>query len=206
MRASNLFAAVTALFLASAIPVMAQDKATREREALNRAQKTVAKLQQENSAINREKGELSTKLETATKDLEGAKGDAMRNRQRAAASDKELSAMREERDVLRQKLESVEKQLLLSGGQLREAQQSRQKLEAEHNALNARSKQEVQALNSCNAANDKLYVLSRDLMKQYEKAALDKADPVFGLRMVQIETQVQDYRDRADAARLPRPR
>jgi len=206
MRASDRLLMIAAGLLVAALPVQAQDKATREREALNRAQKAVAKLQQENSAINREKSELAAKLETTAKDLDGVKGDAVRNRQRATASEKELVALREEREAMKQKLDGSEKQLALLGGQLQEGQQNRQKLEADHNALTARLKQEVQALNSCNAANDKLYVLSRDLMNQYEKAALDKADPVFGLRMVEIETQVQAYRDRADAARLPRPR
>lgn len=204
MRASDRLLMIVAGLLVAALPVQAQDKATREREALNRAQKTVAKLQQENSAINREKGELAAKLDTATKDLDGVKGDAARNRQRAAASEKEMGVLRDERDALKQKLDVSEKQLTLQGSQLQEGQQNRQQLEADRNAVSARLKQETQALNSCNAANDKLYVLSRDLMKQYEKAAMERADPIFGLRMVEIETQVQGYRDRAEESRLPR--
>lgn len=204
---SGLAAALAALLIAG--PAAAQDKAAREREALIRAQRAVAKLQQENAVLNREKGELAAKLETAGKELGSLKSlrnEAARARARAAATEKELGPLREERDALRQKLEAAEKLHAQTNLQCRQAQQTaqqtQQRLEGERAATDARLKQQTQALQACAAANDKLYTLSRELMQQYEKAAREGADPVFGLRLVEIENQAQSYRDRADESKL----
>lgn len=207
MRGSKIFACITAACLGAAVlPAMAQDKATREREALVRAQRAVAKLQQENAALNREKGELAAKLETATREQAGLKGEAVRARGRAAATEKELGPLREERDALKRKLEVTEAQLAQTAGQYKQAQLSQQRTEVERSAVQVRLKQETQSLLMCSAANEKLHALTRDLAQRYEQAAVDRADPVFGLRRVEIENEMQAYRDRIDGAKLPAAR
>ncbi len=207
MRASDL---ATALVLAALLMpggAVAQDKAAREREALIRAQRAVAKLQQENAALGRERGEIAAKLETASKELADIKGEAGRARGRAATAEKELGPLREERDALKLKLETAEKNLAQNTQQCSEerqsAQQTQQRLEGERGVLDARLKQQMAALQTCAAANDKLYALSRDLLRKYEAAAAERSDPIFGLGMVGIENQMQEYRDRADEAKLP---
>lgn len=208
MRASDIAAALmlAAVLMFSGFAV-AQDKAAREREALVRAQRAVAKLQQENAALGRERGEIAARLETAAKELADVKGDAVRARGRAAATEKELGPLREERDALKQKLEAAEKQLAQTVLQCSEArqsaQQTQQRLEGEGAALDARLKQQTTAQQTCAAANDKLYALTRELSQQYERAARERAEPIFGLRLVEIENQMQDYRDRADESKLP---
>jgi len=186
---------------------LAQDKASREREALVRSQRAVAKLQQENAALSRERGEIAAKLETATKELEELRGQAARARGRAAATEKELLPLREERDALKQKLEAAEKlqaeTVAQCGAAKQAAEQSRRRLESEGSALGARLRQETQSLQACSAANDRLYALGRELMRAYEAAARERVDPVFGLRMVEIENAIEGYRDRADESRLP---
>jgi len=208
MRDSDL---ASTLLLAALLLVpgwaQAQDKASREREALVRSQRAVAKLQQENSALSRERGEIAAKLETAMKELEELKGQAVRARGRAAATEKELLPLREERDALKQKLEAAEKlqaETVAQCGEAKQAgEQARRRLESEATALGARLRQETQALQACSDANGKLYALGRELMRVYEAAARERADPVFGLRMVEIENAIEGYRDRADEARLP---
>jgi len=208
MRASKIVVPVLfgALLLAMWFPVAAQDKSAKDRDSLNRLQRTVAKLQQENAALVREKGELAAKLASNEKELEGIKGDAVRSRQRAAAGEKEHGVLKQELVVLKQKLDVSEKQSSQLGVELKEGHLARQRIEADRDAIGVRFKRETAALNACVAANDKLYVLSRELMKEYEKAAIDRVDPVFGLRMVEIESNAQLYRDRADESRIPRER
>ncbi len=204
MRVSKIFACLTAACLGVAVlPAMAQDKASREREALVRAQRAVAKMQQENAALSREKGELAAKLETVNSEQAGLKGEAARARGRAAATEKELGPLREERDALKQKLEASEAQLAQTAGQYKEAQLTQQRIEAERSAVQARLKQETQSLLMCSATNEKLHALTRDLAQRYEQAAVDRVDPVFGLRRVEIENEMQGYRDRIDEAKLP---
>ena len=125
--------------------------------------------------------------------------------QMPGAGEAELLEALRRRPAVKRKLEEAEKQLVASGERLKNLDLLQQKTDSERLATGARLKQESDALQICTAANDKLYVLVRDVSRQYEKSAREQADPVFGLRVVEIENQMELYRDRADEGRLRRP-
>ncbi len=193
------------LLLVVAVPALAQDKAGKDREALVRMQRALSKAQQDNATLSREKAELSAKLEVVQKTADAAKTDMTRVRQRTTVVEGDLRVLKDEHEGLKRKLEETEKQLVSTGERLKNLDLLQKKTDSERLATGARLKQESGALQICTAANDKLYVLVRDVSRQYEKSAREQADPVFGLRLVEIENQMELYRDRADEGRLRRP-
>jgi chromosome segregation ATPase len=205
MSASDMLRFFAIIILTVTVPAFAQDKAGKEREALVRMQRALSKAQQDNSALSREKAELSAKLEVVQKTADAAKSDMTRVRQRTTVAEGDLRVLKEEHEGLKRKLEEAEKQLVASGERLKNLDLLQQKTDSERVATGARLKQESGALQICTAANDKLYVLVRDVSRQYERSAREQADPVFGLRLVEIENQLELYRDRADEGRLRRP-
>lgn len=205
MFAFDMSRVFAVLMLIAVVPAFAQDKAAKDREALVRMQRSLAKAQQDISALNREKSELSTKLEAAQKSADTAKADVTRIRQRTTVAEKDLRELKVGHEALQRKLEDTEKQLLVAGERFKELDLLQKKTEGERISTGARLKQESAALQICNAANEKLYGLVREVSRQYEKTAREQADPVFGLRMVEIENQLELYRDRADEGRLRRP-
>ena len=205
MFASDMLRFFVILMLVFAVPALAQDKAGKDREALVRMQRALSKAQQDNATLSREKAELSAKLEVVQKTADAAKTDMTRVRQRTTVAEGDLRVLKDEHEGLKRKLDEAEKQLVAAGERLKNLDLLQQKTDSERLATGARLKQESGALQICTAANDKLYILVRDVSRQYEKSAREQADPVFGLRLVEIENQMELYRDRADEGRLRRP-
>ena len=205
MFASDMLRFFVILMLVFAVPALAQDKAGKDREALVRMQRALSKAQQDNATLSREKAELSAKLEVVQKTADAAKTDMTRVRQRTTVAEGDLRVLKDEHEGLKHKLDEAEKQLVAAGERLKNLDLLQQKTDSERLATGARLKQESGALQICTAANDKLYILVRDVSRQYEKSAREQADPVFGLRLVEIENQMELYRDRADEGRLRRP-
>jgi chromosome segregation ATPase len=208
-------ALAAAMLLAAPTAGVAQDKAAREAQA--RAQRAINKLQQEKSALAREKDEQAAKLDAAGKEQSGLKAEASRARQRAAALDKELAALRKEHDEFKQRYDALSAQLAQNTTQCGEAQraaqqsaqqaaeQTQKRYEAERSTSAALLRQERLTLQSCVAVNRKLHDLARDLARRYEKQARGAADPVFGLGLVDIENRMQDFRDKTDELKLAPP-
>jgi hypothetical protein len=59
---------------------------------------------------------------------------------------------------------------------------------------------------SCEAKNDKLYEYGQAILQNYRKKgvwdALTQKDPVFGVKDVEIENLVQEYRDKLDSQKM----
>lgn len=184
----------------------AADKENREREALKRMQQNAAKLQAEKSALEREKQELTAKMNAATKDLDGLKGEAARNKRRAAILDKEVETLRQENAGLKSQLESTSKTLADTSGQCKEAatlaEQNQKRAELVNTNLKSMFAKEEEDRKSCQTNNRKLRTVAHEILDRYQKKgvfeSLRQAEPFVGIKSVEIENLVQDYWDKID--------
>jgi chromosome segregation ATPase len=191
----------------------AQDKASREREALKRAQQQVQQMRQEKASIEEKLSGFEQEKEKIAGQLSGAQARA-----RAAASKNqqlqtELDAAMRDKQTLEAQKADLEKQLAelsakhtqltakhaATEGEL--AQTSSLKLQTE-SSLRGRTQQ----LAVCEDKNIKLYSHGRDLIKQCtDRSATDmvlRLEPFTGLKRVELENVLEEYRDKLDAQKI----
>ena len=206
--------------LLTATSTLAQQP-SREREALRRAQQQVAKLQQENAALQRDKTETDARLKAAETEAAKAKTQVSRLRKTAGA----LEAAEKENTDLKARLATSEERLRETAQKAQEQiAAQRHELASTHGLLaetRTQREQEVgklQALltgesaraNACEEKNAQLYSVTMDLVAKYKanRGAWEKfllSEPFTGLKSVQVENLLEDFRQRAgDASVMPR--
>ena len=191
-----LIAGLTLSSLGAAPPGRAaeEDTTARLREMLHRTQEALRQAQSDNADLTRAKIDAESKLKAANKDLEAARGVskaelALRGQlqtTKAAQEDltRKLGDVTERQSATNAKLGDAAKQLAARDAELAETKQGLEK-----------SKTETA---SCETKNLKLYGYSQDLLQAYRNkgvwAALSQKDPVLGLKEVDVENVVQEYR------------
>jgi len=188
------------------IAVMAQAADDPQKAALRRMQQSTQRLQTEKAALEREKGELSTRLETAAKERDGLKGEAARARRRVEVLEKELAQLRVEHGDLKVLQESTQKNLAQTdeickaNAAQAEAEQKRT-ITITTNLKSVLAREEA-GRKTCQANNLKLRTLAFELLDRYQKKGLFdralQAEPFVQFKTVEIENLVQDYRDKID--------
>jgi chromosome segregation ATPase len=197
---------VLALALGLATAASAAEKDSREREALRRVQQNAAKLQAEKTALEREKQELTAKMDTTAKELGSARGEAARQKRLAAALDKEVETLRSENAALKTQFDATSKSLADTSRQCQAdgelARQNQKRVEAINGNLKAMHEKEEAERKSCVANNLKLKIIAHEILDRYQRKGvwqgLLQAEPFTQIKSVEIENLVQDYQDRID--------
>lgn len=188
-----------------------QDKpASREREALRRAQQQAQQIRQEKTALEEKLAGFEQEKATLTDQIAGAQTRAKSESAKHQKLQLALDAMTQEKQTLEvQKAElsqrlaeltakhaSTERELVQT-----QAQAQLQKKQAE-SALFSRDQQVA----SCEENNIRLYQYGRDLIGQCrDQSATDvvlRLEPFTGIKRVAIENLLEDYRDKLDAQKL----
>lgn len=198
-------ALVAGICLLSLGSVMAQEKPSREREALRRVQQSLRQAQQERDAIVGEKAALATdksKLEGELKQVaakvRGAESQAAGLKARVAQLEASLA----------------EQQKAVAEGQAREAALAEQvrvteaklaeqvRVVSSVQALLAERTREAQTLNAQNQAMYKAGLDAIDLYRAQSPAGfLQSRDKLLGWENVKVENVAETLRDRMDEAR-----
>jgi predicted nucleic acid-binding Zn-ribbon protein len=184
-----------------------------DRAALRRAQQTIARLQTEKGDAERRAAEAAAALDAAVKDRQGLKSEVGRARGGLASAQQQVGRLEAVVAELKQRIaraESAQKegarelqQCRADGARLEQASADSEKRHlAEARRLQTLLSQETAAGRRCLAANQKLHELTLQIVKQYERDAGGKIEPLLGLGLVEIENKAQDFRDRADESRL----
>jgi hypothetical protein len=187
-----------------ALPAHAADKkASKEREAARRMQIMQQQFSSEKAALEKDKSELSLKVEELAREAESAKQGAAQVERVRSSQARDLAALKSEMGALQEKLRLSEKahaDLL-----------AQQKTEGDKNQkqvalLQAAVAERGQLLGSCETKNSKLYELNREILAKYrDKGLLDslaQSDALTGIRSVQVDNLLEDYRDKLDAERI----
>jgi len=205
------------LVLAS-LPALAQDaRATRERDALRRAQATLQQtqaqrdaLQTEKAALEKDKVAAGSAAETLKRQLATALAEGGRLRDELARRSSEHEAERSRDGAARQQTEAaaVERETALRQ-QLAEARRERDERSAANQAVVAELARRTQALDEAQKRVRALHALGLEAVERYRDKGLVEQqlqrDPIFGLTAVRIDNIAEDLRTRLDAQRLPAP-
>jgi chromosome segregation ATPase len=183
------------LALPMALPAFAADDVKAAKEQMRRLQQTQRKLEQEKSALEAQVSDAGGKLNQIKK-------AAARAERKNADLAKELKSMEEARDQLAAKLAEAEKHLA-------EQAEANRKLAADGQKLKADLTRQEQATASCETKNATLYQYGREMLVRYQNKgpweAMAQREPVTGLKQVEIENVLEEYRDKLDNEKIAAP-
>jgi len=191
-----LIAALAVLGVCGAPPAGAADEDTtaRLREMLHRTQEALRRAQSDNADLSRAKIEAEAKLQTANKDLESARGVSKAE----LALQGQLQTTKAAQDDLTHRLGDATDRLSAANAKLSDTAKQLAVRDAELAQLKQGLEQSKTETASCETKNIKLYSYSQDLLQAYRKkgvwASLAQKDPVLGLKEVDVENVVQEYR------------
>lgn len=190
---------------------------SREREALRRVQQQMQQLRQEKAALEervagfeKEQAALAQEKEKLAGQIAGAQARARSESAQRQQLQLAFDASVQEKQALAQAklgLETQKTELELHLAELaarqtvmeRELAQTRAQKEQSESLVAARDRD----LASCEDKNVKLYQHGRDLIAQCRDrsagAALLRLEPFTGIKRVQIENLLEEYRDKLDA-------
>jgi chromosome segregation ATPase len=188
-----------ALMLLAALlsmPAVAENKKPNpEREQIRRLQQAQQKTEQEKASLQQEKAAVEEQLKASGEKIEVLQKSV----QRAASLARQVSVLEQEKTALGTRLGESEKRV----AQLAEAQQKAQTENARLTSLLARQGKELAANE---AKNVQLYKHAVELLDRYEKkgmwASLAQAEPLTGLKRVEMENLLEEYRDKLDTQKV----
>lgn len=172
------------------------------KQAIRRAQAEMKKISDEKAALEQEKVTLSQELDAQKKKSGELESSASRANKRKAALEKEVEARQQDKTKLSEQIEQLKKELAESQLALRDTRQNLQQETSEKKRLEQNLSARGKALEVCEANNQKLYQYHAELINRAQKrgsldALLDR-DPVLGLKRVEIENVLEEYRDKIE--------
>ena len=198
----------------------AQDKKA-EKDSARRLQQRLRQLEQEKTQLTREKEEASQEkaaTETQLKEARGRLGAIQRKAgeeaARAATLARELESANADGKSVSQKLAEIEKQFESTSAKLAATENERRRLEAiglkqqDTIAIQNRVITTLRTTTSvCESNNGKLFQYGTEVLERYQRKscsdALLQAEPLTGLKRVEIENLVEEYREKFGDQRLP---
>jgi chromosome segregation ATPase len=209
----------TLLLMAStaALAQQAPDKqASREREMLRRAQAAQKQAEDAKAVLEQERSKLDAEAKAAKAQVAKTSGAVARERKRADelqvsldAVTKERSSLEKDKDVLGTRLADTEARLKETLAELARTRASLAAREKELAGVQQVAAQQARSIRTCEDKNLKLYGVATEVMGKYRDQgvwdAMKRKEPFTGLRQVEVENLLEEYRDRASEARVEVP-
>jgi chromosome segregation ATPase len=184
-------------------------KDSREREALRRVQQQLVQAQGQVAALEQEKAKLTEdlgKAQAASKTAEGQsvilQREVKAGKQQQSSQANELALVKAELNTTAQLLADTRKRLDETTRALKQADSDKSNLEA----VKTRNEREISA---CESKNMALYGLGRNLMERFENKScgeiLVQGDPFTGIKKVETENLLEEYRDKLDDQKIIKP-
>ncbi|OYY92886.1 MAG: hypothetical protein B7Y41_14095 [Hydrogenophilales bacterium 28-61-23] len=188
-------------------------KANREREAMRRAQMQLQQVQGQLSTLEQEKLTLSGERDKARKEAKGAQGklgklekDLGQEKAKGEQLLKDLEGVKQELATTQTRLADTETKLTETGKTLSQTQMTLARTEADKRQLEGVKTRNEREIASCEDKNLKLYQTGRELMTRFENKScgevLAQKEPFTGLKRVEIENLLEEYRDKLDDQKL----
>jgi len=184
-------------------------KASREREALRRVQQQLSQAQGDLAAAEQEKARLAADLEKAQASSKAEAGKADSLQHGLGTSRRQLAAVSGELAQVRETLATTAQQLAETRKTLADTTRTLQQTEAEKRRLETVKASNERDIASCERKNLALYEVGRSLMDRFEHKTcgeiLTDKEPFTGIRKVETENLMEEYRDKLDDQKLVRP-
>lgn len=198
-----------ALLLAATGVSPAWANESREKQMLRRMQQQMQQVEQARTQAEQEKAAALADKDALERELGAAKATGSKLAgERAARSraERTLKATQAELDTLKTRLAATEAKLSDAQAKLQAISQTLAQTESAKKQTESQLAGIRSDLGQCRAHNGRLYSLSRDLMTKYRdktcQDALAQAEPFTGLKRVEVENLLENWRDAADRERL----
>jgi len=209
----------TLLLIASTAALAQQDankQASREREMLRRAQAAQKQAENAKAVLEQEKSKLDAEAKAAKAQVAKTSGAVARERKRADelqvsldAVTKERSSLQKDKDVLGTRLADTEARLKEALAELARTRASLAAREKELAGVQQIASQQARSIRICEDKNLKLYGVAIEVIGKHRDQgvwdAMKRREPFTGLRQVEVENLLEEYRDRASEARVEVP-
>lgn len=212
----NRLVLITLFFALASAPALAEKKPNREREAVRRVQMQLQQVQGQIAALEEEKTKLGDEREQARKEAKAVKGKVGKldkalseEKARGEQLQKDLEAAKQEQAATKASLLESETRLAETAKNLLQTQQTLARTEADKRQLEVLKVRQEKEIAGSEAKNLKLYQTGRELMTRFEQKScaetLAQKEPFTGLKRVEIENLLEEYRDKLDEQKLIKP-
>jgi DNA repair exonuclease SbcCD ATPase subunit len=183
-----------------------EDNSARLREMLHRTQEALRQAQSDNADLTRAKSDAEQKLKAATQQIDAAQTSS---KAAQASLHSKLASAEDTQADLTKKLGDAADRLAATNTKLNETAKQLAARDAELAQVKQGLEQSKSANASCESKNLKLYSYSQELLEAYRKkgvwASLSQKDPLLGLKEVDVENLVQEYRLKMASQKIQTP-
>lgn len=197
MKISNLMKAVACLLIMVSFGAAKAEDGRRDGgdQAMKRMQYMMQQLSKEKAQLEKKNSIQLKEIEVLTEKLVAAESDLARFKKKSSKLEKNVA-------VKKRTIAKREDQLRKLAGKYKDAAILVRQLNRNKNDLLASVEQKDNFIGDLQEKNFRLFEVNQDLLKLYEnKSAWDsltQREPVTGLRQVEIENLVQEYRFRLE--------
>ena len=206
MTRLGMFALLLCVAGASMNAQAADKKAGREREALRRVQQQLSQAQEQMSVLEQEKAKLAADLEKSRSSSKAVEGKVASLKRGISAGKQQQTALAKELTQVKEELATTAQQLAETKKTLAETTQTLQQTESEKRNLEVVKARNEREIASCERKNIALYGVGRSLMDRFERKtcgeSLAQKEPFTGLKQVETENLLEEYRDKLDEQKL----
>lgn len=204
MRAGGLLC----LALSVSVGAFAQDnKNSREREALRRAQQQVQKTNQELATLRQQADATAQERDALAAKVDGAETRARAESVRGQRLQRELTAMTAERDALKTRGDELDQRLKESTARAAQLERDLALARQHGQRLTAQEATQRDQIAACEKRNAQLYDTGRALVEECrDRSASDtvlRLEPFTGIGRVRIQNMLETYRDKLDEHKTP---
>lgn len=172
------------------------------REGGNEAAAQIARIQQSMNAISAERDALAAEKGKLEKDLAALEKKLETANRKLSVAETSLERYRETDTALRDRLTEDRARMQELVDKFRETATNLRQVEQERADLTRTSERQHEEIRACTQKNLELYQSNLDLLDRYESkgvwASLAQREPLTGLKRVEIENMIEEYRYRLD--------
>lgn len=176
-------------------------------DASARLQQQVQQLASERTALQSENARLKEQVAKLEKEAKALATDKESLTRRAGTAESKVSRAEAGQQSVSSRLEATESRLEEVVAKYKELAEQLRKVEGERNELARQAAADGQGLKVCGQRNVQLAAIANEALDRYEKkgcfGALAQAEPFTGLKRIEVENAVEEYRQKIDTLQVP---
>lgn len=185
----------------------AQEARRSSGDASARLQQQVQQLASERTALQSENARLKEQLAKLEKDAKAFATEKESLSRRAGTAESKVTRAEAGSKSASSRLEATESRLNEIVGKYKELAEQLRKVETERNDLARQAAADGQGFKVCAQKNVQLAGIANEALDRYEKkgcfGALAQAEPFTGLKRIEVENAVEEYRQKIDGLQVP---
>jgi chromosome segregation ATPase len=200
-------ASVLVLMALLSATTAAQEARRAGSDATARLQQQLQQLAGERTALQSENARLKAQIATLEKDAKAFATEKESLTRRAGTAESKVSRAEAGQQSASSRLEATESRLNEVIGKYKELAEQLRTVETERSALARQATADSQGLKGCAQKNVQLAGIANEALDRYQKkgcfGALAQVEPFTGLKRIEVENAVDEYRQQIDSLKLP---